>query len=105
MIPWRPIAELPDELKDGRGLLLGEQSAGAFITYQGWYDVYHGRFLLDSKFTGEFVPTHFAEITPPAQPDAARLCPSKPTPPPLAAVNSRPCRLPASPTCAPSRAT
>lgn len=68
MITWRPIAELPDELKDGRinsweDLLLAK---GRYVwigrqRHDGtWLEVGRGR-----KPDKPRVPTHFAEINAP----------------------------------------
>lgn len=64
MIAWRPIAELPDELKDGRNVLLCERYDNgssridicSWIASMGWVD--SGSEVFDEV-------THFAEITPP----------------------------------------
>jgi hypothetical protein len=59
MIPWRPIAELPDELKDGRKVLLWKERwafVGEWDDKNGWTDQEWDRIAN---------PTHFAEITPP----------------------------------------
>jgi hypothetical protein len=58
MITWRPISELPDELKDGREVLLweaGDAIVGQFGANDEWM------IGLDVAV----VPTHFAEINGP----------------------------------------
>jgi hypothetical protein len=64
MIPWRPIAELPDELKDGRQVLVCEQyDDGSWRADTcRWGDALGWRDGGDQEFDE---PTHFAEITPP----------------------------------------
>lgn len=71
MIPWRPIAELPESLKDGRRVLLWHpdpdySECGAAIAEwmpklmnepPGWYD---------AVGLHRIHPTHFAEISGPA---------------------------------------
>ncbi len=65
MITWTPIAQLPDELKDGREVLLWSDDPRIKGAIQvdwvgtGWAEVMEGRLLDDIDFT------HFAEITPP----------------------------------------
>lgn len=66
-IDWRPIAELPEALKDGREVLVwGDESADVATWQQrahfgqgdpGWQDTGVGGELTDI--------THFAEISPP----------------------------------------
>jgi hypothetical protein len=77
MIPWRPIAELPDELKDGRWILLkggevdhywDEESDHPPAVVAQWaeYGECWQFAWYDSGTYGEYSsPTHFAEITPP----------------------------------------
>lgn len=66
MITWRPIAELPDELKDGREVLLwdGDRADVGSWAIERWWD--NGPGWND---TGEGAPlldvTHFAEINAP----------------------------------------
>lgn len=73
-IPWHPIAELPDALKDGQWIML----SGGDIDY-GWDGRTKPPFVVaqwagscwqfawyDAGYYGEYEnPTHFAEITPP----------------------------------------
>lgn len=68
MIPWRPIAELPDELKDGRQVLLwdADEPAG-YAAVVASFSALGGS--LGCWRNDEFLPlqnpTHFAEITQP----------------------------------------
>lgn len=74
MIPWRPITELPDELKDGREVLISDGRA-VVIAQQldgdgEWLVSAEGRLVngntdLETVLDVSFTPTHFAEITPP----------------------------------------
>lgn len=61
MIPWRPIAELPDGLKDGRDVLLWSTFGAASCKWNSG--------VRDWCFTQNGLTvwgvTHFAEITPP----------------------------------------
>lgn len=68
MIPWRPIAELPDELKglndtllwNGKRWFVGWYSEGSSVDEAGWYD----STVPDHMAAPEHPqPTHFAEIT------------------------------------------
>lgn len=75
MIPWRPIAELPDELKDGREVLLWDD--GVEVVRWGTHhplwdlDKYGStppgpeQAWLDNDGMAIHHATHFAEITPP----------------------------------------
>jgi hypothetical protein len=75
MIPWRPIVELPDELKDGRLIDLwidGARYPDCKWSNEPrcWLQAYSESpdcffHLTDEWETPEFQPTHFAEITPP----------------------------------------
>jgi hypothetical protein len=71
MITWTPIEQLPDELKDGREVLLWLGDDGA--TVASWVD-YSGSYRPEGQFAdwndergplGFLTVTHFAEITPP----------------------------------------
>lgn len=72
IIEWLPIADLPDEFKDGRQVLLwcGESGAdvGTWSSDSHWSDEdiqaggYWEALYECAKITGV---THFAEITPP----------------------------------------
>lgn len=69
MITWRPIAELPDELKDGRDVLLWEDGSAALANWvdyspgdvggksANWHD--------ERGSLGHATVTHFAEINGP----------------------------------------
>lgn len=84
MIPWRPIAELPEALKDGREVLVGwwDRKVGGTSNPQpdqftcttvqwtqyrngfGKWELSHsGTYAEDGDIYGE--PEFFAEITPP----------------------------------------
>lgn len=67
MIYWRPIADLPDDLKDGRKVLLWEPS-GADVGC--WSDTRYPSDGAGWVETQEFLPmdgvTHYAEINAPA---------------------------------------
>ncbi|GGO96535.1 hypothetical protein [Stakelama pacifica] len=84
-IDWKPIADMPQSLKDGREVLLGwwERNVGgtanprpdywssvvviwwkAFPHSEGRWDIVHtGEYAESSSFYE--TPTHYAEITPP----------------------------------------
>lgn len=61
MITWRPIAELPDELKDGREVLLWDEDGAETCIWHGaaWMHTAGGVFVYDA--------THFAEINAPEE--------------------------------------
>jgi hypothetical protein len=72
MITWRPIAQLPDELKDGREVLLWEEDGAATVAI--WIDYDPDGYVPEGPFAswsdergplGFLTITHFAEITPP----------------------------------------
>ena len=75
MIIWTPIAQLPDELKDGRQIGLAYEYANGTVNagpphYLYVFGRWHagGWYLDDTDVeTGSIThePTHFAEITPP----------------------------------------
>ncbi len=66
MIPWRPIAELPDALKDGRAVLFhfppGLDGARLSCMAGYWWGA-EWRLPTGSGIDGA---SHFAEINPPA---------------------------------------
>jgi hypothetical protein len=68
MITWTPIGQLPDELKDGREVLLwdADEPEGYRATTATFSSLEGG---LGGWRNDEFIkvenPTHFAEITPP----------------------------------------
>jgi hypothetical protein len=72
MITWTPIAQLPDELKDGREVLLADERARKvgrwFVGTSCWF-LSDGPNALILRAPGDgfeiSTPTHFAEITPP----------------------------------------
>lgn len=72
-IDWKPLAEIPDALKDGRQVLLWEPKYGADVgTWQtgnhwsqqeddaGYWEALYECALIEGK-------THYAEITPPGE--------------------------------------
>ncbi|RSV15673.1 hypothetical protein CA235_07420 [Sphingomonas sp. ABOLF] len=75
MIPWRPIAELPDALKDGQEVLLWETVVEGRAEFAVWspsgpafmpasYHLAHGVWCDREGATIHGI-THFAEITSP----------------------------------------
>lgn len=61
MITWRPIAELPDELKDGRRVLVWTCNGYAHVVeWADWGEDWRNDEML--PIDG---PTHFAEINAP----------------------------------------
>jgi hypothetical protein len=75
MITWTPIAQLPDELKDGREVLLWLGKDGP--TLASWVDYSGGGYVPEGEFAnwsdergplGHLTVTHFAQITPPDEP-------------------------------------
>lgn len=71
MITWTPTDQMPDELRDGRDVLLwdnGHCTVGAWRrTLEAWLlSDGLGGFACDELGDGYCIqPTHFAEITPP----------------------------------------
>jgi hypothetical protein len=76
MIDWKPIAELPDELKDGRDLDLWVNgarapncfwAAGEDWEFDGFVPQWQQRFAeaVDCSFALDGAPTHYAEINGP----------------------------------------
>lgn len=65
MIPWRPIAELPDELKDGREVLLALESSSTVAWWNGSLECWTDIGLAGLAGLEGMEPTHFAEINAP----------------------------------------
>lgn len=70
MLNWKPIAELPDALKDGRQVLIWEDHGGATACtwraeglLSGW-DTGFASEIDGCPLLCEF-PTHYAEVNPP----------------------------------------
>lgn len=65
MIDWRPIEEIPDELKDGRQVLLWDGVFGAQVArWQRFWDTGFASEIDGDPIAVEDA-THFAEISPP----------------------------------------
>lgn len=69
MIEWKPIDEMPDELKNGRQVLLwddGEAIVGVFVPLGGVFETSVDGWCVNSFECQPILRvTHFAEINPP----------------------------------------
>jgi len=68
VIPWHPIADLPDALKDGRDVLLWDDKRQCGPHHFGFYAgvISPGSdYWLISGSSRRLEPSHFAEINPP----------------------------------------
>lgn len=75
MIDWKPVAEMPEEMKDGRRVLLWspldevEAVSCRWCSNPDWAGwAYADEVLADVEPDGP-EPTHYAEITPPGESD------------------------------------
>jgi len=77
MIPWHPIADLPDALKDGREVLLWETVVGLGAELGAWYPAGPAHFPVERLLSegvwcdrdGATIHgiTHYAEINAPGE--------------------------------------
>jgi hypothetical protein len=73
MITWTPIAQLPDELKDGREVLLWTEFGASVCSWSDNVFAHdeaeqrgeRGAWQDEQQPMGYIAITHFAEITPP----------------------------------------